>query len=166
MGEPVLVGIRCYSRFPLEFRRKPCSRPGGKGGSLIKAHMNDRRIRIERLYARQGEMAFTAIVILEPIERSFPMFFLRARPAVRKPEFRAMIAAIGDEGPIFRVADRARSDAEWSQQRLVTRAFIVEGKALAVMTNQRQAAGHGDHIERLWRMGLDGTIAIGGQQRI
>src|SRR6202040_3008390 len=92
----------------------------------------------ELLCAGQRKDALAPPIVLEPIERRLPILLLHARPAIRKPEFRTAIAAIGDESLIFAIAHRTRRDAEGAQQDLMARAFIVEGKALAVMADQRQ----------------------------
>ena len=136
-------------RFPFELGGQALAGPGGIGGGFVEAHMLHRRVGIQRLHARQREDAFAAVIVLQPVERRFPCFVLHPRPAVRQPEFGAAIAAIGDEGLVFAIADRTRGDAEGPQQHLVARRFIVEGKARSVMADPVDAAGMDVPFQRL-----------------
>src|SRR5690348_17477980 len=104
--------------------------------------MLDGRVRIERhdTTKREDGIIRAAIVIFQPIERRAPSFFLHFGPAVRKPEFRAAIAAIGDEGAIFAIAHRPRGDAERPEQYLMARQLIVETEARTVMPDKADAA--------------------------
>ncbi len=150
-------------RLPFEFGGKPLARPRGVSGGLIETHMRDRLIVIKWLCAMQREN----IAVIQPIERRAPALALFQRPAVGKPEFRPLITAIRDERAIFAIRHRARGKPERLQQNLVTRAFIVEGKAVAIMTDGDNAARMRDPFER----GRAPHLArprgrISGQQRI
>src|SRR5579862_3602645 len=85
-----------------------------------------------------------------PIERCLPGFALDGCPALRQPPFRPAIAAIGDEGEILAAGDKPRAEPERLEPNLVTRHFIVEGEAIAAITDFMQAAFDRNEGE-LWR---------------
>src|SRR5882762_10319641 len=116
--------------FPFRLSRQPLIGPAGEGVGLVEADMANGFRRVDRALARQGEDPPGA-VFETPVERRLPALLLHRRPAVGQPEFRPVIAALGDEFEVIAATDRMRGEAERLEPYLVARPLIVERETRA-----------------------------------
>src|SRR5439155_12732894 len=131
-----IAGERELARrdFPFGLGRQALARPAGEGVGLVEADMAERFGRVDRALARQGEDAPLAVIAM-PVERRLPALLLHRRPALRQPEFRPTIAALGDEFEIVSATDRLGGEAERLEPDLVARPLIVECETRAGMAD-------------------------------
>src|ERR1700730_18375682 len=105
--------------------------------------MADRLGRGDRGFAPQGEDP-PRPVLMAPVERCLPALLLHRRPALRQPEFRPAIAALGDEFEIVAATDRVRGEAELIEPDLVARPLVVECESRTAMADLVEPAGELD----------------------
>src|SRR5207249_5011130 len=120
--------------------RQPLVGPAGEGVGLVEADMVDRLGRVDRAIAQQREDSPRA-VLAAPVERRLPALLLHRRPALRQPEFRPAIAALGDEFEEVAATHRVRGEAERLEPNLVARSLIVERETRAGMADLVEPAG-------------------------
>ena len=89
------------------------------------------------------------MLIIAPIERGCDAFALHPGPAIRKPQRRIDVAAIGYELVPLGVGDKRRREFERFQQNAVARPLVIEGEAIARMADADRAAGMMQPIRRL-----------------
>ena len=109
--------------------------------------MADGRRGIERPEAVQAHL-HEAAVGLFPIKRGGPALRFDRGPAVGEPQRRRAVAAVLDEGDPLGIGDATIGEPEGTDELIVSRPFIVIGKALAVMANGKNAAVESDPVER------------------
>ncbi|CFW43179.1 Uncharacterised protein [Bordetella pertussis] len=96
-------------------------------------------MRLQRMQAVQGEDA-PLVFLAFPVQWRAPVLLAGLVPAERQPELGAAIAAVLDEGQVFSLGDGAVGQVKRSEQYLVRRGFVVEGKAFTGVADAHDAA--------------------------
>src|SRR5690606_28148134 len=112
---------------------------------LVEADMRDRRVRIDRPPALEGELL---LEILGPAERPAPALLADQRPAVGQPQRRLLVSALRYELTVLAVRDEPVAERVILQEHPVTGSFVVEAKRLAGGADLEHTAGAGDEGER------------------
>src|SRR5689334_22916949 len=107
--------------------------------------MTHRRVRIERPFAEQRELAIERV---GPVQRVLPLFALYGRPAIGKPVFRAFVAARANELQELRVRGEAIREPIRLEEHPMASELVVEAEALAAMSDLDDATRKFD--EREW----------------
>ena len=105
---------------------------------------------------------------LLPVERRAPILSAHDVPAVGEPQRRRGIAAVGDESRPLGICDAPARELERADQGLVTRAFVIVGEALAVMSHSEDAPIERKPSERrrLARRDTGRGLAVSGLERL
>ena len=112
--------------------------PARKGIGLVIADVTHRRRRIDPAQAAKRHRKPGA-VDLAPIAGRLPALRLDRRPAVRQPQGRRRVAAVGHEFEPFAVGDERRRKPHRPQHDLMRRLFVVEAEAVAVVADRMDA---------------------------
>ena len=151
---------------PLGFARQSLAGPFREGVGFKKTDVADGFDRVQSTASGQGKDGPLAAVAA-PIERRLPTLLANRCPAIRKPEFRALVTAGLDEAEILGAADRARREAEWFEPHLVSWGLVVEGKGLAVVPYLDEPTRELDPARRRGRSsGLGPRRLVGREQRV
>src|SRR5439155_3756977 len=124
---------------PLGFARQSLAGTFREGVGFKKTDVADRFDQVQSTASGQGKNGPLA-VLAAPIERGLPALLANRSPAVRKPEFRPLVAAGLDEAEILGAADRPCREAEGFEPNLVTRGLVVERKGRAAMPDLDEPA--------------------------
>lgn len=180
VGVPAGVAVRLAARgrLPFGFAWQPDPRPAGVGVGLEVAHMRDGRLQLQFLHAVQRE-DLPVVALPFPVERCAPALRADAVPSLRQPQFRPRIAAVAHEGQVFVLRHEPVGQVEAAQQRVMGRAFIVEGEAVAVVADAghatrvlgpagrrggRQGGGAVGRVGRPERVGVQQVLDVGEDQ--
>src|SRR6266436_3780051 len=149
---------------PLGFARQPLAGPFGEGVSFEKTDVADRLERVQSAASGQSEDGPLAAVAA-PIERRLPALLANRGPAIRKPEFRPLVAAGLDETEILGAADRPYREAERFEPHFVARGLVVERKGRAVVSDLDEPARELDPGRRRGRSPELGPRRLVGREQ-
>src|ERR1019366_8883139 len=107
--------------------------PARKGVGLVITDVTNGFAQLQRFHAFDGVVPPLAITLF-PIQWSAPLIVANAVPAIGKPHLGGAVAVVAHEFQILAVGHQAGGHAESFQINVVTRAFVVEGEALARKT--------------------------------
>src|SRR5437762_14313329 len=86
-----------------------------------------------------------------PVKQRLPELFVHRRPTERQPKLRARISAGFNKLEILAICSVPRSERKRTDQRSMTRAFVIVGKAIALVTDLR---GRLFEMEEMHRVGF------------
>ena len=146
---------------PLGLAWQPEAGPAGEGVGLVVGDVAERLFVVDRMLAVEVEAGAPIEV---PVVGRGASGAVAPTPAVRQPERRLVVAAVGDELTELAAGDRLRGDAERLEPGAMSGRLVVEREAVAGVADVDEAAVVVQPTAGMRGGGDDGRVRVGRRE--